>query len=68
MSKDYNIEVITLIIAGLTKTYNSMLLQEIYAVIFIFVGFILYDTKRLQLNAKACVKADYIKKLFSRHI
>lgn len=55
-------EVVTLIIMGLTKTYNSMLLRGIsYAVIFIFMGFILYDTKRLQLNAKACVKADYIK-------
>ena len=31
-----------------------------YAVIFIFMGFILYDTKRLQINAKECVKADYI--------
>lgn len=55
-------EVITLIIMGFTKTYNSMLLRGIsYAVIFIFMGFILYDTKRLQLNAKSCVKADYIK-------
>jgi len=32
-----------------------------YLVIFIFMGFILYDTKRLQINAKECVKADYIK-------
>jgi FtsH-binding integral membrane protein len=32
-----------------------------YLVIFIFMGFILYDTKRLQINAKNCVKADYIK-------
>ena len=32
-----------------------------YIVIFIFMGFILYDTKRLQINAKECVKADYIK-------
>lgn len=32
-----------------------------YIVILIFMGFILYDTKRLQINAKECVKADYIK-------
>ncbi len=32
-----------------------------YFVIFLFMGFILYDTKRLQMNAKACVKADYIR-------
>ena len=25
------------------------------------MGFILYDTKRLQINAKECVKADYIR-------
>jgi len=31
-----------------------------YFVIFLFMGFILYDTKRLQINAKECVKADYI--------
>lgn len=55
-------ELVTLIIMGFTKTYNSMLLRGIsYFVIMIFMGFILYDTKRLQLNAKACVKADYIK-------
>ena len=29
------------------------------------MGFILYDTKRLQINAKACVKADYIKESLS---
>lgn len=32
-----------------------------YFVILIFMGFILYDTKRLQINAKECVKADYIR-------
>jgi FtsH-binding integral membrane protein len=31
-----------------------------YFVIFIFIGFILYDTKMLQVRAKACKKADYI--------
>lgn len=31
-----------------------------YFVIFLFMGFILHDTKRLQINAKQCVKADYI--------
>lgn len=41
---------------------NSLLFRGIsYVVIFIFMGFILYDTKRLQINAKECVKADYIK-------
>ena len=55
-------ELVTLIIMGFTKSYNSMLLRGIsYFVIFLFMGFILYDTKRLQVNAKECVKADYIK-------
>lgn len=59
-------ELITLIIMGFTKSYNSMLLRGIsYFVIFLFMGFILYDTKRLQINAKACVKADYIKESLS---
>lgn len=41
---------------------NSKIFRAIsYFVIFIFMGFILYDTKRLQINAKECVKADYIK-------
>ena len=41
---------------------HSTLFRAIsYIVIFIFMGFILYDTKRLQINAKKCVKADYIK-------
>lgn len=31
-----------------------------YFVIFLFMGFILYDTKMLQIRAKACVNADYI--------
>ena len=31
-----------------------------YFVIFLFMGFILYDTKMLQVRAKACVNADYI--------
>ena len=31
-----------------------------YFVIFLFMGFILYDTKMLQIRAKECVKADYI--------
>jgi len=31
-----------------------------YFVIFLFMGFILYDTKMLQIRAKKCVKADYI--------
>ena len=32
-----------------------------YFFIVVFMVFILYDTKRLQINAKECVKADYIK-------
>lgn len=41
---------------------NPIIFRAIsYIVIFIFMGFILYDTKRLQINAKECVKADYIK-------
>ena len=31
-----------------------------YFVIFLFMGFILYDTKMLQIRAKECVNADYI--------
>ena len=31
-----------------------------YFVIFLFIGFILYDTKMLQIRAKECVKADYL--------
>jgi FtsH-binding integral membrane protein len=31
-----------------------------YFVIFLFMGFILFDTKMLQVRAKACVNADYI--------
>ena len=59
-------ELITLIIMGYTNSYNSMLLRGIsYFVIFLFMGFILYDTKRLQINAKECVKADYIKESLS---
>ena len=32
-----------------------------YFFIIVFMFFILYDTKRLQINARECVKADYIK-------
>jgi len=31
-----------------------------YFVIFLFMGFILYDTKMLQIRAKACKNADYL--------
>ena len=31
-----------------------------YFVIFLFMGFILYDTKMLQIRAKQCVNADYL--------
>ncbi len=32
-----------------------------YIFIVLFMLFILYDTKRLQINAKNCINADYIK-------
>ena len=31
-----------------------------YFVIFLFMGFILYDTKMLRIRAKSCINADYI--------
>lgn len=39
---------------------NNMLRAMSYFVIFIFMGFILYDTKKLQIRARQCVNADYI--------
>ncbi len=36
-----------------------------YAFIALFMGFLLYDTKRLQVRAKACKIADYIRESFS---
>ena len=45
------------------KNYNkvsSMFRGTSYFVIFLFIGFILYDTKMLQVRAKECVKADYL--------
>lgn len=36
-----------------------------YAFIALFMGFLLYDTKRLQVRARACKIADYIRESFS---
>ena len=36
-----------------------------YAFIALFMGFLLYDTKRLQVRASACKIADYIRESFS---
>ena len=35
-----------------------------YAFILLFMGFILYDTKKLQIRAQACKIADYIRESF----
>jgi FtsH-binding integral membrane protein len=35
-----------------------------YAFIALFMGFILYDTKMLQVRAKVCKIADYIRESF----
>lgn len=43
------------------ETRNWLLRMISYLVIILFMVFILYDTKRLQINAKKCVVADYIK-------
>ena len=44
-----------------TKKLSPYLRAFSYFFIVLFMIFILYDTKRLQINAKNCVKADYIK-------
>ena len=36
-----------------------------YFFIVLFMLYILYDTKRLQVNAKKCIKADYISESFN---
>lgn len=36
-----------------------------YGFIMLFMGFLLYDTKRLQIRARACKIADYIRESFS---
>jgi FtsH-binding integral membrane protein len=57
-------EITTLILNrnSLRSKNASKLLRGIsYFVIMLFMIFILYDTKRLQVNAKNCIKADYIK-------
>ena len=50
------------------KNYKNvkMLFRGIsYFVIFLFMGFILYDTKMLQVRAKECVNADYLLESFN---
>lgn len=42
------------------KTFWTMDYYLSYAFIFLFSLFVLYDTKKLQLNAKKCVIPDYI--------
>jgi FtsH-binding integral membrane protein len=49
-----------------SKTKNKKNMSKIfrgisYFVIFLFMFYILYDTKRLQINAVNCINADYIK-------
>ncbi len=56
------LEITLLLIFRNTLGQNSHIFRAVsYFVIFLFMGFILYDTKRLQINAKQCVKADYIR-------
>lgn len=44
---------------------NKMLYKSVaYAFIALFMGFILYDTKMLQVRAKVCKIADYIRESF----
>lgn len=52
------IEILTLIFAG--DNTSKIFKYTSYFVIGLFMLFILYDTKRLQINAKNCVIADYI--------
>ena len=49
------------------KNYKQSTFRKIftYFVIAIFVGFILYDTKMMQVRAKSCKVADYIKESLS---
>ena len=39
---------------------NNIFRATSYFFIAVFMGYILYDTKMLQIRAKECVKADYI--------
>jgi FtsH-binding integral membrane protein len=52
------IELLTLLFAG--DNTSKIFKYTSYFVIGIFMLFILYDTKRLQINAKNCIIADYI--------
>jgi hypothetical protein len=42
------------------RQIRGMFRATSYFVIFLFIGFILYDTKMLQIRAKQCVNADYL--------
>ena len=42
------------------KNVRNIFRATSYFVIFLFMGFILYDTKMLQIRAKECVNADYL--------
>ena len=42
------------------KKINNLFRFMCYFFIAVFMGYILYDTKMLQIRAKQCVKADYI--------
>jgi len=42
------------------KKINNLFRFMCYFFIAVFMGYILYDTKMLQMRAKECVKADYI--------
>ena len=53
--------ILTTFLVGVFYYKEAKKIKDYIGTIFIFMGFILYDTKRLQINAKACVKADYIK-------
>ena len=48
-----------------TGNKSNMMKYMTYFFIVLFMLYILYDTKRLQLNAKKCVKADYVSESFN---
>jgi FtsH-binding integral membrane protein len=54
-------ELITIFLFSKSNNRSLVLSLLSYFFIMVFMVFILYDTKRLQINALECVKADYIK-------
>lgn len=54
-------ELLLLLIKGFVPTKMHRLIS--YIIVFIFMGYLLYDTKMMQIRAKQCVegKADYIR-------